>query len=416
MIMILTICSMILVSGCLNPDTINIKKPKIDSSIQSVDRQNIKSMSNMSSIALEWSIVNDPEIKGYNIYRSDTNKTNRNFVLLKSLENRFISHFVDTGLQPNTSYFYSISTISKNNRESKSSLPYEATTKKTISSVSYIVALSQLPGQTKIMWRPHTNQSIYFYLIERSHLKVDKWLEIARVKGRLNSEYIDQNVQHDKTYRYRIFCVTYDGIKSSPSQEVLSKTKQPPKSPKNIKASSTQSKQITISWQPSNDIKSIKYYQIYKGVGSTNYMFSPIAKVDKKLNSYIHKIGKADIAGFYKVTVIDKDNLESSKNIRAIVGKTRSRPAAPIVINVQKGSNFISFVWKSPDNKATYYYVRKTKGSLGFFSKIQKIGKIRATSFKDQDVQKGEKYTYTVQAVDKYGTMSQKSLETTIQF
>lgn len=50
---------MILVSGCLNPDTINIKKPKIDSSIQSVDRQNIKSMSNMSSIALEWSIVND---------------------------------------------------------------------------------------------------------------------------------------------------------------------------------------------------------------------------------------------------------------------------------------------------------------------------------------------------------------------
>lgn len=407
---------MVLSSGCTNPDTVNIKKPKIDRNLKTLDRKDIKSMANMSSIALEWSIVKDSKIKGYNIYRSNTNKGNRNFVLVKSFDNRFVSHFVDRNLQPNTTYYYSISTIGKNGTESKSSLPYEETTKKALSSVNYIVALTQLPGQTKIMWRPHSHQGVYFYMIQRSPQKVDKWVEIARVKGRLNAEYIDYNVQNNKTYRYRIFCVTYDGIKSSSSKIVSSKTKRLPKSPKNVKASTNQPKQVTISWEPPNDTSDIKYYKIYKGVGSTNYMFSAIAKVGKKSNSYIHKINEPGMAGFYKVATVDKDNLESTENTRSVLGKTLGRPASPIIIDVQKGGNYISFIWKSVDKRAVYYYVRKRKAGIAFMNDTQKIGKLTATQFKDKDVKRGEKYIYTVQAIDKYGLMSLESLETSVEF
>ncbi len=416
MMSILTICLMVLSSGCTNPDKVNIIKPKIDRNLKTIERKDIKSMANMSSIALEWSIVQDNKIKGYNIYRSNTNKGNRNFVLVGSFNNRFVSHFVDRKLQPNTTYYYSISTIGKNGTQSKSSLPYKETTKKVLSSVGYIVALTQLPGQTKIMWRPHRYEGVYFYMIQRSPQKVDKWVEIARVKGRLNAEYIDYDVHDNKTYRYRIFCVTYDGIKSSSSKIVSSKTKRVPKSPKNVTASTNQPKQVTISWEPPNDTKEIKYYKIYKGVGSTNYMFSVIAKVDKKSNSYIHKIDEPGVSGFYKVAIVDKDNLESTQNTRSTLGKTLGRPAPPIIIEVHKSGNSISFVWKSVDKRAVYYYVRKRKDGMAFLNDTQKIGKLTVTQFKDKDIKRGEKYIYTVQAVDKYGLMSLESLETSVEF
>ncbi|OPX27107.1 MAG: hypothetical protein B1H07_02630 [Campylobacteraceae bacterium 4484_166] len=405
----------VLFDGCSTKPSQAVK-PKVDKTLPTVDLNSLKYISSMSSIALEWHPVNDPRVVGYNIYKARPSKTNKKFIKAGKLKNKNSSHWSDKRLLPNTTYLYSISTVSKDGYESKSTLPFETKTQKTFTSVPFVVAISQLAGQTKVMWKPHINEAVNYYIIQRKEKKDNSWQKIGEVEGRLSAEYIDTDLDSDTIYYYRVISKTFDDIKSYPSKAVRSKTKKLPKAIKPLKATTSLPRKIIIKWKKPKNLKTIQRYEIYRGFGNTNHLYSSIAKVSKDKDTYTDIVNSDGATRFYKVVAIDNDNQQSTLDVPSLAGKTLSKPLPPVITQAKTGGNFIQIEWKTVDKRAKYFYVYKTKGAIGFLSKPIKIGKINSKILRDKDVVSGETYSYKVQAVDKYGLMSEKSIVTNVKY
>lgn len=176
----------------------------------------VRFLSTQSSVGFEWKKIEDRRIHGVNIYRGIPSKGKQSFKQIGSVGNRYGTHFVDTHVKPNTSYIYTFTTFSLG-KESKHGTILKIKTKEALKGVSFVEAYNVAPGIVKILWSPHSNQSINRYIIERS-VNGGKWKFVSQVEGRLMVEYIDTFVRRGNTYRYRIVAKSYDDILTKPSQ------------------------------------------------------------------------------------------------------------------------------------------------------------------------------------------------------
>jgi len=394
---ILSIVLILFVSGCQN---ILPKPPKvvIDSSMPMIT--SIRTLSDINKIALEWEPVYNDSIKGYYIYRSNPLKNNGKLKRIATINDKYVSHFVDTNLLPNKVYYYRMSTYS-NNRESRPSEVVKAKTLPLPPSVSYIRAIAGLPHRIKIIWRPDSNPRIAQYIIQRNNLTNLKWKTIAVVNGRLNAEYIDKDLPDDKTFKYRIKVETYDNIVSLPSAVVKASTKPLPPVVQNVQASRNLPKIINITWNRVNQ-KDIAYYNVYRAI--TPYLFyTYVAKTAD--NSFQDIINKDGVARYYKVTAVDDQGLESPKQENPVMGTTLSKPLSPVLTNVTLVGNSVKITWQPADNRAVKYIIIK-KFTKDFSEKIIKYTNIYNLVYIDKDIIPGKEYKYCIQAVDKNGIIS----------
>jgi len=408
--LILSIFSALLilfVSGCQNI-TPQPQKVVIDPSMPTV--KGIKTLTDMTEIAFEWEPVYNDAIKGYYLYRSDPTKKDGKLHKVATINDRYVSHYVDTKLIPGTTYFYKMSTFSGEYRESEPSQVVEVKTMPLLQSVPYIKAISGLPHRIKIIWRPDPNPRVSSYIIERNDLTNLKWESIATIDGRLNAEYIDKDLPDNRTYRYRVRVKTYDGIVSTPSQVVQGSTKPLPPVVTHLRATRDLPKRIEISWDRSPN-KDVVYYKVYRAV-SPYLFYTYLAKTaDTK---YDDLIGKDGVARYYKVTAVDNQGLESPKQENPVMGTTLPIPRSPVLKDVRLGQNGVEIVWSPGDNRAVKYTVIKKIGS-GFDQKSVKYINIHSHKYIDNDVIPGQEYRYSVVAIDKYGIESDPSEEISIE-
>ena len=407
--LILLISSIVLVlfvSGCQNIVPTPPKKV-IDPGLPQVS--DIKTLTDMTEVAFEWRPIYTSNIKGYRLYRSDPLKNGGKLHLIATIDDRYVSHFVDTKLVPGTTYYYRMTTYANDNRESEPSEVVEVKTMPLLASVPFIKAISGLPHRIKLIWRPHPNPRVEGYIIERNNLTDLKWQQIATIDGRLNAEYINKDLPDNRAYKYRVKVKTYDGIISTPSAEVEGNTKPLPPIVSNVKASRDLPKRIEISWDKSPS-KDVVYYNVYRAV--TPYLFyTYLAKTaDTK---FVDMIGKDGAARYYKVTAVDNQGLESLKQENPVMGTTLPKPAAPVVTNITMQGNSVKITWMPGDNRAVKYSVVK-KYSQGFSQKKTKYINIRENQYIDNDVVPGVEYNYQVIAVDKNGIESKPTEDITI--
>ncbi len=404
----------LLFSGCsdvfsgLNTPT----KAKIDDSIETVDSSSIKSISDITSIGFEWQKVNDPRVNGYNFYRTDLQKDNKNLKLIKTIENRYASHYVDKDLEPNTKYAYQISARTSDGSESRSTDAYIAQTLPRIVPVSFIQAISELPNRVKLLWRPHPDKRIQYYRIEKFNSTLNEWIHLKTVNQRLQVEYIDTGLDNNTNYKYRIKAFTFNNVESAPSPAVVGKTKALPFDPTNIRISKNQVKKITISWNASQTSDIIKY-EIHR----SNYSslgFSKIATVNTDTLEYTDKIDSDGKSYYYKIIAIDKDHLESPFKIKPLEGKTLTVPAKPVLTLAQIQGNKAILNWRAGDNRAISYNIKKRIKISFFEHKTVMFNNINDLRFEDTDIISGVEYKYSVQANDEFGLISDRTDETSL--
>jgi len=248
---------MIWISGCNNNPT--PPKQKEGPSLPIVS--NIKILTTMNKMAFEWLPMEQTEVKGYYIYRNRDNN-NSKFYKVATINDRYASHFVDAlKLYPNKSYNYKMVAYNKNGMPGPSNQTYTVTTQPLIDSVVWIDKVGHLPHRTKLLWRPHSDLSVSSYIVERNSFSKPKWVKIAKINYRLSAEFIDQNLDSNRIYRYRLRAVTYDNIISKPSKTIEVLTKKLPSNIINVKVSNNLPREIRLDWSEDTlkDEKNIRF-------------------------------------------------------------------------------------------------------------------------------------------------------------
>jgi len=397
-----------LLVGCSTNSLSTSYKTNIDNNLPKIDSNSIKTISDVNAIALEWKSYTSDNIAGYNIYRKIENSNNQEVKKIASLKNKYISHYVDSKLKEKTIYAYAMSTIGVNGKHSNITKFIRARTLDNIESISFSLAISNLPRQVKILWRPHTNHSIKYYIIQRTDKSKKKWETIKRVNNRLSAEYIDSNLKDNFTYFYRIISVTFNNIISKPSKTIKATTRSLPNNTKHITATTNLAKKIILKWENLDDAN-VAGYNIFVS-SNANMYFKKIATTKKDANTFVHQINKNNTTRYYKIASFDKDGLQSDiRTLQSITGKTADIPKTPkITLGLIKGHTVI-INWKVQDNRAVSYIVEKSIKENLFQSKTKVYKGVRTSRFEDSDIKNGIKYKFTVQAVDKDGLISKKT-------
>jgi len=401
----------LLLSGCSTLNNSLNTPNKVDENIEVIDNTSIKSISDMTSIAFEWKRVKDPRVIGYNFYRANMHKDGRTLKLVDSVENKYVTHFVDTKLEANTKYVYQISSKTENG-ESSTTNAYTAQTLPRITPISFVQGISNLPNIIKIIWRPHSDLRVAYYNVEKFNSTLNKWLLEKKVVGRLQSEYIDTNLDNNESFKYRVTAYTFEDVASATSKIVSAKTKALPMGVQNISATTTEPKKILIQWSASSSEDIIKY-EIYRSPLKP-FIYSKVKEVDSNTFSYTDSVDSDGNEYFYKVIAVDKDNLKSLSSINPIKGISLNKPEEPTITLAQIQGNKAILNWVSTDNRAISYNVYK-KTSINFFqSKTEKFSDIKDLRFEDNNIVTGVEYKYSIQANDTYGLMSDKTEEASL--
>jgi hypothetical protein len=401
--------SLLIFSGCVG----STPKPKdeivIDKSYPVVKLTKNGIIPDMTSIAFEWESIKDPRIEGVYIYKSypDDQAQQGELKYYKTIESRFQTHFLDKDIKPATQYTYAFKTFSKD-AEGKQSKVVVVNSLPVLQSVSWIYSITDMPRVAKIIWRPHANQKVKSYIIERKTLEKDEWKELATVDGRLNAEYIDTDLKDNYVYKYRIRVVTYDGIISAPSKEVKVVTKALPKAISHITATRELPKMIKIDWEKSM-IKDFDHYNLYRS-DEVDGSYELIATLFNP--TFTDKIEEDGKSYFYRVSELDKDGLESKHDKISIQGTTLVKPATPGVVTAKLINNSkVELQWKSNDARVKSFTVKKTEREGWLKSTSQDIEGITDTKFMDLEIKPDTQYTYIVYAVDENGIKSEPSIE-----
>ena len=402
--------SLLLFSGCVNTSPKPENDSTIDSTLQVVELTQNGVYSDMNAIAFEWKTITDPRVDGIYIYKDVLGDKDPTYKYHTTLNSRFITHYVDNEINPNSKYSYYFRTFSKDSQSQKSKI-ITVNSLAALNSVAWIHATKNMPRSAKIIWRPHSNQKVKAYLLERMTLENDDWKSLATINGRLNAEYIDSDLKDNFVYKYRIRVLTYDDMISNPSKVVTIVTKPLPKSLVQIKASKNLPKRIELSWEKT-DIKDFANYNIYRS-GSTSIWYDLIVKTPN--NYYVDEIDKDGKIYFYRVSVVDKDGLESNYKDLSIQGITLIKPTAPSMLEATIVNNKVKLKWKNTDKRVKSYIVLKKSNNSWISSDKEEFTNIKSTHYIDSNILPDSSYSYQIYSVDEFGIKSEPSIEVQVK-
>ncbi len=395
-----TLCAtLILFSGCTQQPA-PAEEPQIDPTLPKVSVNG--HIESMSSIAFEWKPLSDTRVKGYYVYRNDPLENEKTLNRHATVESRYVSHYTDADLKPNTTYVYRFSSYNQKMQESDASKTYRVTTAPLLSSVSFFDSIGNLPRMAKLIWRPHDNLSVKGYVLERQTIEKAEWEQIATIKNRLQAEYIDKGLDDNRVYKYRLRALTYEGFKSTPSDITKVATKPLPKEVRKLQATTTEPKRIRLSWQASST-DDTAYYNVYRsdsGKGSYDY------HVKLHENEFTDEIPEDGKNYYYKVTAVDFDGLEGLKQSAPAHGSSLEKPNTPTFINAIVKNNSAVLSWKNNDSRTKSYTVIQTKKESWISSTSTEITGIGRTTYTVKDLQPDTQYQFQVMAVDENNIMS----------
>ena len=401
---------LLILSGCGATPTPK-KEAVVDSTLPVIELTQNGTFTDMKAIAFEWKSLQDPRVEGIYVYKKSPSKDDKSSeqAYYATIENRFATHYVDNKVTPDTRYSYSFKTFSAD-AESRPSRSVSVNSLPVLESVSWIHSITGMPRSAKLIWRPHTNQKVKAYVIERKTLEDEKYENIALVEGRLNAEYIDKDLKDNYVYKYRVRVQTYDNILSTPSQIVKVITKPLPLSVSNIRTTTDLPKKVELFWSKSQEDDFSLYY-VYRAEESDG-SYELIAKLHN--NHYVDKIDADGEKYFYQVSAVDLDGLESLHS-ESVVGKTLVRPASPSLVEAKLIDNEIELVWSNSDQRTKSYLVRKKEKKGWFDATTEDIAGIKSQRFVDSKIVAGATYFYKVYAVDENKILSKESIEVQVK-
>jgi len=396
---------LLILSSCAGVSPSPTKEATIDATLPNIVLTNHGKIVGMTSVAFEWKSLEDSRVEGIYIYKQvPTTEGTSELVYFKTINSRFKTHYVDNKVQPDTRYAYAFKTFSED-AEGRMSKSVAVNTLPVLESVSWIDKITGLPRVAKIIWRPHSNEKVKSYIVERKTLEDETWQKVETINGRLNAEFVDEDLNDNYVYMYRVRVLTFDDILSTPSQIVKVVTKALPISVTGITTTTTLPKEIKITWSKSTQEDFTRYY-LYKST-KIDGNYELIAKLHN--NHFLDKIDEDGKTFFYRVSVVDTDGLESINDKNSIQGMTLSRPNAPALVEAKLVKNVVELQWSKTDPRSNSYIVVKNHKKGWFDENNEEFTGIKSGKFIDKNIEPNSTYSYTVFALDSNGIKSETS-------
>ncbi len=408
-ILLLTVLLLIF-SGCSGKDyniggiqMPSFSQKTLDKSLPTI--KGLKSVVNLSKVALEWEPLTNKNIAGYRIFRGDRQS---GYKLIATLNDRYHSHYTDKNLNPNMGYTYKVSSFTKDGRVSvASSAKSVRATSNRLPAPILIEASEGLPSRIKLLWKIHPNKEVNSYMLERKAKDEREYKTLIGLDDRLTVEYIDKDIQPHQKYSYRLRARTYEGVISPISNSVNGYSKKLPNAIKWVKATDNRARMVELIWKDSNSVGTIDHYNIYSSP-MKNTLYTLLAKT--RDTKYTDKFQSDGNTRYYKITAVDTDGLESTQGIAPTIGHTVGASRGPDIKEAVVKHNAVFLRWSDPDGKARSYTVIK-KYWDGWRARKIKITDFKSTKFTDTKIKPDIQYTYYVVSIDKHGIESIPSRE-----
>ena len=257
-------------------------------------------------IPLFWVPGEDPDIKGYAIFRKDGQE--KSFQQIDFVSGRETQKYTDTGswatpLKNNVTYSYQIRSINVLDLSSDPSRTVSATTKPAPAAVKGIRVSNNQFRQVYLSWQPNPENDILAYEILRGRTS-DDLHKIARINAPETS-YTDDDLQDGSTYWYQVLAIDTDQLSGSLFSPVSATTKPPPRPPQGISIQISP-KGLQLNWQKNKE-QDIDHYEISSG----GFISSRLGESQNP--AFLYEITpKPEKTYTFQVRAVDKDGLTSS--------------------------------------------------------------------------------------------------------
>lgn len=264
-------------------------------------------------VKLQWDKHKDNEVKGYKIYRGESEAGPFSEVSISDK-----NEFIDKSLTSGTTYYYTVTAyylLKGTTVDGEQSNAVSAMTKEGPPPPAGLSGENGLPKKAVIKWGKNEGSTLKEYWIYRGDSEKIPAAVYFKVNGNVLT-FTDKDLKNNTTYYYAVRGVDTDGLESGLSEVIQITTKPLPKPPAGIKSQLSEGKAL-LSWE-ANGEKDIKGYNIYKkgGIwGDTKLITVPENVYEMKIEE------KAKTINIY-ITAIDNDGLESeASEVVEIKGK-----------------------------------------------------------------------------------------------
>ncbi|MCD6132713.1 MAG: fibronectin type III domain-containing protein [Deltaproteobacteria bacterium] len=396
---------LLLLTGCAGMYHVKTH-PVIETSVSIPPPKGIVAKGNARAVMLKWQpITGYEDIAGYRIFRSTIK--DGDYTKAGETRGRYKTIYIDRGnafkhLQDDTVYYYKIAAFNREGKLGYPSFPVSARTAPPPAIPQALTAMSHVCRKIPLSWTASGEKDVCGYIIYRGKSKNEPLEKLAKVRGRLNTSYIDENLPDNATYCYSISAYNKTGAVSKPSPVVCATTKKPPIGPHNLVAKRQGAGKIVLNWYPSTT-PDVTSYEIYRGENKKT--LSKIKEVSSACITFTDTGLTPGKTYFYKVRAKDADGLFSSFS-NVAQAQVKPLPSPPKGISAVETAKGVLVKWKKSETPDVVKYILYRKSYLVFVKEIVETDK---TDFMDTGVKRNTTYTYWVRAVDSTGQLSKDS-------
>ena len=332
----------------------------------------ISNLQNLENgILLQWKVT--AGVSGYNIYRK--NSLSDAWTQIDSVSDGDINRYTDKNVSCGTNYYYAVTSYVGDNAYD-TYVTTESVNYRTGPGTSYAKA-GTLESGVQVKVDPSYKKTADGYTWYKIHYSGSDYYVASQYLKKQSSASGSTTLQESEKSSYkRIMYLT---------QVTLTK-------------SENTADGVKISW---NKVKGASEYYVYRKGSDGKY--TRLGKSSGNTLNYTDKTAESGSTYTYTVRAVSGNSIGTYKSTSTIYCL-----AYPVISSVSNVQNGIHISWNKVKGASEYYLYRK--GSDGVYSRLASVSE-STLSYTDKKAVNGEKYVYTLRAVNKNTISAYHSLK-----
>jgi fibronectin type 3 domain-containing protein/TolB-like protein len=356
---------------------------------------NFQAVAQQDSINLTWEANSEPDIDNYSLFRKWNNET------WKKIANVSGTSYQDKDLKAYAETSYKILVTDQKGLVSKPS-----TIQQVDSPLSITLSVDQEFMLRTISLAWNSVKHIKGYKLYRKEANSSRWQLIQKSISPRQSGYRDfdsKNMKEGVTYEYKLSA--FDEFLEMPASNVVSgTTKALSEAPSRIVARSNQVKQVSLSWESTNDPDN-EGYVIYRN--NKKGKFEEIEKISNISKTQYTDEGSLftsleDGTNYgYKIATYNKFSVIGPLS-EEIEAKTKAIPNTVSGLSIEEDVGGLMIFWQ-PSNGTDISSYQVYRSSSSSCSGVRKLATVDSSNdvYLDSSVKSGKSYCYQITAIDR---------------